>query len=56
MVAVNPNVTDAHARAFGIFTNDLHDSADWFKSHGVTSVAMQSTGVYWISAYEIFEQ
>ena len=56
MAAVNPDVTDAPVRAFGTFTHDLHDLADWFKTHGVTSVAMESTGVYWIPAYEILEQ
>ncbi|MBB1493384.1 IS110 family transposase, partial [Paracoccus sp. MC1854] len=29
---------------------------DWFRSCGVTSVAMESTGVYWIPAFEILEQ
>ncbi|WP_257884413.1 transposase [Sulfitobacter sp. CW3] len=53
MAAVNPEVTDAPVRAFGTFTHDLHDLADWFKSHGVTSVAKESTG---IPAYEILEQ
>lgn len=56
MAAVNPDVTDAPIRAFGTFTHDLHDLADRFKSHGVTSIAMESTGVYWIPAYEILEQ
>lgn len=56
MAAVNPDVTDAPVRAFGTFTHDLHDLAYWFKSHGVTSVAMESTGVYWIPAHEILEQ
>lgn len=42
-------------RAFGAFTLDLHDLADWFQSCGVTSVAMESTGVYWIPAFEIPE-
>jgi transposase InsO family protein len=56
MAAVNPDVTDMPVRAFGTFTHDLHDLAAWFKSHGVTSVAMVSTGVYWIPAYEILEQ
>lgn len=56
MAAVNPDVTDAPIRAFGTFTHDLHDLAVWFKSHGVTSIAMESTGVYWIPAYEILEQ
>jgi transposase len=56
MAAANPDVTDAPVRAFGTFTHDLHDLAAWFKSHGVTSVAMESTGVYWIPAYGILEQ
>src|SRR6266853_1408616 len=56
MAAVNPNCTDLPVRAFGTFTQDLHDLADWFKACGVTSVAMESTGVYWIPAYEILEQ
>lgn len=42
-------------RAFGASTLDLHDLADWFQSCGVTSVAMESTGVYWIPAFEIPE-
>ena len=41
MAAVNPDVTDAPLRAFGTFTHDL---AEWFRMHGVTSVAMGSTG------------
>lgn len=56
MAAVNPDVDDMPIRAFGTFTHDLHDLAIWFKSCGVTSVAMESTGVYWIPAYEILEQ
>ena len=56
MAAVNPDVTDMPVRAFGTFTHNLHDLAAWFKSHGVTSVAMESTGVYWIPAYKILEQ
>ena len=56
MAVVNPDATNMPVRAFGTFTHDLHDLAAWFKSHGVTSVAMESTGVYWIPAYEILEQ
>lgn len=48
MAAVNPDSTDTPIRAFGTFTRDLHDLARWFKSCGVTSVAMESTVVYWI--------
>jgi len=56
MAAVNPTCTDVPVRAFGTFTQDLHDLADWFKACCVTSVAMESTGVYWIPAFEILEQ
>src|SRR4030081_2435923 len=56
VAAVNPTCTDVPVRAFGTFTQDLHDLAEWFKACGVTSVAMESTGVYWIPVYEILEQ
>jgi transposase len=38
------------------FTADLHRMADWLQSCGVESIAMQSTGVYWISLYEVLEE
>jgi len=56
MAAVNPASTDMPVRSFGTFTQDLHDLADWFGACGVTSVAMESTGIYWIPVYEILEQ
>ena len=46
MAAVNPDSDDMPVRAFGTFTQNLHDLAEWFHSCGVTSVAMESTGVY----------
>src|SRR6201987_3631009 len=56
MAAVNPASTDVPVRSFGTFTRDLHDLADWFKACGVTSLAMEPTGVYWSPVYEILEQ
>lgn len=56
MAAINPQADDNPVRAFGTFTGDLHEMARWFKACGVTSVAMESTGVYWIPAYEVLEQ
>lgn len=56
VAAVNPDCADMPIRSFGTFTHDLHDLAVWFRSCGVTSVAMESTGVYWIPAFEILEQ
>ena len=37
-------------RVFNTFTEDLHAMAGWLKACGVTTVAMESTGVCWISA------
>lgn len=56
MVAINPNADDNPVREFRTFTGNLHDMAHWFKESGVTSVAMESTGVYWIPAYEVLEE
>jgi transposase len=42
-------------RAFGTFTPDLNRLADWLQACRITSVAMESTGVYWIPIYEILE-
>lgn len=56
MAAVNPDSDDMPIRAFGTFTPDLHELAAWFRSCGVPSVAMESTGVYRIPAFEILQQ
>ena len=40
---------------FGTTTSELHKLADWLEEQGVESVAMESTGVYWIPIYEILE-
>lgn len=42
-------------RRFGAFTEDLERLADWLQSCGVKSVAMESTGVYWIPLFELLE-
>lgn len=54
-VAVPPNRDAAPVRAFKTFTTELHRLADWLTACGVTTVAMESTGVYWIPLYEILE-
>jgi len=40
---------------FETFTSELHRIAAWLKECGVTSVAMESTGIYWIPLYEVLE-
>jgi transposase len=54
-VAVPPDRDSTPVRAFQTFTADLHRLADWLVACGVTSVAMESTGIYWIPLYEILE-
>src|SRR5262245_14198201 len=55
VVAVPPERTDRPVRSFRSFTGDLHELADWLHQVGVTTVAMESTGVYWIPVFEILE-
>jgi transposase len=54
-VAVRPDRDPDAVRRFECFTADLHRLADWLQHCGVTTVAMQSTGVYWIPLYEILD-
>src|SRR5918999_1754664 len=42
-------------RRFGACTADLQALADWLQQCGVTTVAMESTGVYWIPLFELLE-
>jgi len=42
-------------RRFETFTADLNAMADWLKSCGIRTVAMESTGVYWIPVFQILE-
>lgn len=55
VVAVAPDRDDEPVRTFRSFTGDLHRLADWLKSVGVTTIAMESTGVYWVLLVEILE-
>ena len=43
-------------RAFGNYTVDLQAIGKWLKEHGVKTVAMESTGVYWIPLFEELER
>ena len=47
-VAVGPSASPHPVREFSVFTKDLYAIADWLASCGVKSVAMESTGVYWV--------
>ena len=56
MVAIPPDRGAESVRAFGTYTPDLEALADWLAEQGVTHVAMESTGVYWIPIYELLEE
>ncbi len=56
VAAVSPDRDAEPVRSFGTFTGDLQRLADWFERCGVRTVAMESTGVYWIPAFEVLDQ
>lgn len=54
-VSVGAGTATPSVRKFGCFTADLYAMAAWLKACGVTTVAMESTGVYWIPVFQILE-
>jgi transposase len=54
-VAVPNDHDEEPVRCFSTFTCDLHALADWLKQCGIETVAMESTGVYWIPIFQILE-
>src|SRR5882762_9430841 len=55
-VAVPPDRDENPVRVFATFTEDLQEMARWLVSCRITTVAMESTGVYWIPLYDVLEQ
>ena len=56
VVAIPPDRSNQSVRTFKAFTGDIEQMADWLVQQGITTVAMESTGVYWVAVYEILEQ
>ena len=54
-VAVRPDQIERPIRCFQGFTADLQAMADWLEECGVETIAMESTGVYWIPVYQVLE-
>ena len=54
-VAVPPDRDNPPVRRFGCTTAEVKAMADWLNQWGICTVAMQSTGVYWIAVYDILE-
>jgi transposase len=54
-VSIPSELDPEPVRKFSCFTADLYAIAEWLKSRGITTVAMESTGVYWIPLFQILE-
>lgn len=54
-VAVPEGCDEMNVREFKSFTGDLYLLAEWLKKCGIETIAMESTGVYWIPLYELLE-
>ncbi len=54
-VAISEGYDEVSVKEFKSFTTDLYALADWLERCGIETVAMESTGVYWIPLYELLE-
>lgn len=52
----SPNEDTQLVRAFGVYTVFLQELAEWLKANHVKTIAMESTGVYWIPVFEFLEK
>src|SRR5437660_4422716 len=55
-VAVHPGRDSQPIRHYGTVTAELYRIANWLKACGVRTVAMESTGVYWIPLYQVLDE
>jgi hypothetical protein len=55
-VAVPPDRDEESTRKFSTFTRDLNALAEWLERCRIRTVAMESTGVYWIPLFQILEK
>ena len=55
VVAVPADRDEQPVQTFRTFSGDLHRLADWLEATGITTVAMESTSVYWIPVFELLE-
>lgn len=56
VAAVPPDRDPQPVRRFPTFTPDLHALAEWLAACGIESIALESTGIYWIPIFEILEE
>lgn len=55
-VAIPPDRDPVPIREFGAWTAALQEMAQWLTGHGIRTVALQATGVYWIAVQDVLEQ
>lgn len=55
VAAVPPDLCGEPVQTFQAFTGDIERMADWLVSAGIKTVALESTGVYWVPVYEVLE-
>jgi transposase len=55
-VAVPIGRDEQSVRKFGSYTEDLHELARWLKKCEIDTVAMESTGIYWVQLFLILEE
>ena len=55
-VSVPEDRDEQSVRAFGTFTENLYELADWLMACGIKTVAIEATGVYWIPLVEVLEE
>ena len=56
LVAVPPDRDEESTRKFSTFTRDLNALAEWLERCRIRTVAMESTGIYWIPLFQILEK
>ncbi|MCF8266258.1 MAG: transposase [Ignavibacteriales bacterium] len=49
-------IADKPVISFGTFTDDFLQCVSYLKENNISSVAMEATGVYWISLYDLLDQ
>jgi len=55
-VAISDDAGGHHVREYQSFTEDIEQLVKWLVSEGITTVAMESTGVYWLNLYLMLEE
>lgn len=55
-VAISDGQSGFECREYPAFTEDLRSLVDWLKSEGITTVAIESTGIYWLNLYLMLEE